>query len=59
MKGILGGNSPKTWETHLYSKLYGFDNYKKHKFIKLYFKNIKTMRKVKVCGMKITQIIMY
>lgn len=47
MKGILGGKSPKCWETHLYSKLYGFDNYKKHKFIKLYFKNIKTMRKVR------------
>ena len=34
MKGILGGKSPKCWETHLYSKLYGFDNYKKHKFAK-------------------------
>ena len=47
MKGILGGKTPKCWDTHLYSKLYGFDNYKKHKFIKLYFKNIKTMKKVR------------
>ncbi len=46
-RNILGGKNPKCWETHLFSKLYGFDNYKKHKFIKLNFKTIKTMRKTK------------
>ncbi len=46
-KDVIGGKNPKYWETHLFSKLYGFDNYKKHKFIKINFKNIKAMRRAK------------
>tara|TARA_A100001011_G_scaffold347032_1_gene383825 strand:+ start:399 stop:4181 length:3783 start_codon:yes stop_codon:yes gene_type:complete len=45
--GIYIKNEFNSYETELFCKLYGFDNFKKHKFIKIYFRNIKTMRKAK------------